>query len=384
MIGDAVPWEPRAEPVRRPSPLVRLRGRAELVAGLAQTWWRRPVTPTRVVLDLTRRCNLRCAMCRTWEAPRRSELTPAEIGGVLARMSELRWLDLTGGEIFVRSDLDDVLRAVLGATPAVRRLHFQTNGWWCDRVAAGIATIRALRPEIEPVVTVSIDGPAALHDRIRGRAGAFDRAVATARTLLATPGVELHVGTTVTQANVDALAATWAAVRAALPELPRPRWHWNAMQISQHFYGNAGQTEQRACTSAALREHVRARGLPRSLVEVMESAYLVNLAAFEGGEPSRIPCQALRSTLFLAPEGDVYPCHLYDRPLGNVRERDVLEIWNDAGTVAARRDIEALACGGCFSACEAYPALAGSPLRAIVHTARRMLALARARGDGAG
>jgi len=382
MIVGAVPWEPRAEPVRRPSPLVRLRGRAELVAGLAQTWWRRPATPTRVVLDLTRRCNLRCAMCRTWESPRRTELRPAELGRVLARMTELRWLDLTGGEIFVRADVDEVLRAVLGATPAVRMLHFQTNGWWHDRVATGVATISALRPELEPIVTVSIDGPASLHDRIRGRIGAFDRAVATARTLLAMPGVELHVGTTVTRTNVDALADTWDAIASALPGLSRTRWHWNAMQISQHFYGNAADAEQRACTSAALRSHVRARGLPRSMVEAMETAYLVNLAAFEAGEPSRIPCQALRSTMFLSPEGDVYPCHLYDRPLGNVRERDVLEIWNDAATLAARRDIEALACGGCFSACEAYPAIAGAPLQAIARTARRVLALATSEDDG--
>jgi radical SAM protein with 4Fe4S-binding SPASM domain len=124
-------------------------------------------------------------------------------------------------------------------------------------------------------------------------------------------------------------------------------------------------------------EHVRARGVPRSLVDAMESAYLVNLAEVSRGEPSRIRCQALRSTLFVAPEGDVYPCHLYDRKLGNVRERDVLDIWRDAGTLAARRDIEALACGGCFSACEAYPAIAGSPLVAIRETIRRGVALVR-------
>jgi len=359
-----------------PSALVRLRGRAELVAGLAQTWWRRPATPTRVVLDLTRRCNLRCAMCRTWESPRRAELEADEIGDVLARMTELRWLDLTGGEIFVRADIHAVLRAVLDATPSVRMLHFQTNGWFRDRVLAGVALVRSRRPELEPVVTVSLDGPEALHDRIRGRSGSFARAIATARALADVPGVDVHVGTTVTRANADALPATWDAIRAELPELPRTRWHWNAMQISAHFYGNAACRDQGVDVRASIAEHVRARGVPRSLVDAMESAYLVNLAAVTGGEPSRIPCQALRSTMFLAPEGDVYPCHLYDRPLGNVRERDVLAIWRDAATLAARRDIEALACGGCFSACEAYPAIAGAPLTALRETSRRALALA--------
>ncbi|HET6585407.1 MAG TPA: radical SAM protein, partial [Nannocystaceae bacterium] len=300
----------------RSPPLVRLRARAELVAGLAQTWWRRPATPTRVVLDLTRRCNLRCAMCRTWESPARAELSAAEIGRVLARMTELRWLDLTGGEIFVRRDLDEVLAAVLDATPAVRMLHFQTNGWFRNRVLRAVVMLRARRPELEPIVTVSVDGPAPLHDRIRGRVGSFARAIATARALAAVPGVDVHIGTTVTRANVDALASTWAALRAELPELPRTRWHWNAMQISAHFYDNAAHTDQRVDVAAPLVEHVRARGVPRSLVDAMESAYLVNLAAVTRGESAQIRCQALRSTLFLAPEGDVYPCHLYDRKLG--------------------------------------------------------------------
>jgi radical SAM protein with 4Fe4S-binding SPASM domain len=228
---------------------------------------------------------------------------------------------------------------------------------------------------------VSIDGPADVHDRIRGRAGSFARAVATARALAAMPGVEVHVGTTVTRANVDALPATWDAIRAELPALARTRWHWNAMQVSAHFYGNGDCADQRVPVRAPLVEHVRARGLPRSLVDAMESAYLVNLAAVAGGEPSGIPCQALRSTMFLSPEGDVYPCHLYDRPLGNVRERDVLAIWRDAATLEARRDIEALKCGGCFSACEAYPAIAGAPVAAIRQTARRALALVRGARD---
>ncbi len=356
---------------------MRLRGRAELVLGLAQTWFRRPPTPTRVVLDLTRRCNLRCAMCRTWESPRTSELSAMEIGRVLARLTELRWLDLTGGEIFVRADIDDVLPAVLGATPRVRMLHFQTNGWLTDRVLAGVDTMKALRPELAPIVTVSIDGPAALHDAIRGRAGSFARAIATARALVELPDVEVHLGTTVTRANVDALDATWSAIRHELPALPRSRWHWNAMQVSAHFYGNAACTDQRARIDAPLAAHVRARGVPRSLVDAMETAYLVNLAAVTRGEPSRIPCQALRSTMFLAPEGDVYPCHLYDRPLGNVRDRDVLAIWHDAATHAARRDIEALACGGCFSACEAYPAMAGAPIATASATTRRAIDLLR-------
>jgi Fe-coproporphyrin III synthase len=354
------------------------RARASLVVGLAETWWRRPAGPTRVVLDVTRRCNLRCAMCRTWERARADELAAGEIAAVLGRLDRLRWLDVTGGEPFVRADIGELLDAIAASTPTLEMLHFQTNGWSTDRIVRCTERLRA-RTRAELIVTVSIDGPARLHDRIRGVPGSFARAVTTAAALRELPGVEVHIGTTITALNADAMASTWDALQVALPQWPRLRWHWNAMQLSTHFFANAAQAELQVPVDRLVRGHLRARGLPRTMIDAMESAYLINLAFVARGEPSRIPCQALRSALFLSPEGDVMPCHIYDRPLGNVRERDVLAIWHDAATLGARADIERLACGGCFSACEAYPALAGAPLQAIAQTVGRALRLARER-----
>jgi radical SAM protein with 4Fe4S-binding SPASM domain len=356
------------------------RTRARLVAALAQTWWRRPASPTRVVLDLTRRCNLRCAMCRTWARPADAELTAAEIGRVLARMADLHWLDLTGGEPFVRRDIADVFAAVLDAAPQLAILHFQTNGWLGDRIVEHTARLRAgLHAGAELIVTVSIDGPTDLHDEMRGKPGSYARAVDTARRLRALSGVEVHIGTTLTTRNHDALDATWAALQRDIPGITRTHWHMNAMQTSAHFYDNADADHLRVPVAEPLVRHLAARGMPASLAEAVESVYLVNLAFVQRGEPSAIGCQALRSTMFIAPEGDVFPCHIYDRPLGNVRERDVLDIWSSQAVADARRDIEALRCGGCFSACEAYPAIAGAPLATLRATTRRAVTLLRER-----
>lgn len=357
----------------------------EVLVRIAETWLRRPHTPNRMVMSVTRRCNLRCVMCNTWRIDKHAELTPAEIGATLAQLPGLTWLDVTGGEPFVRRDLEAVFDAILGATPALRILHFPTNGWFESRTVALCQKIREQRPEVELIVTVSVDGPREVHDRIRGMAGSFDRAIATVRALRSLDGVAVYVGTTVTPENnthIDGLAAVLAG---EIPGFRPNEWHWNWFQESEQFFRNSHLHEwtQRE-PEDLVRRHVARRGLPRSLVDVMELAFLVNLDAYRRGEPTGVTCQALRSACFVSPEGDVYPCHVYDRPLGNVRNQTFAELWAAPHVREARRDIERLACGGCFTPCEAYPALAGEPVAAVVQTARRAISLVRRwRSEGA-
>ncbi|MCA9695977.1 MAG: radical SAM protein, partial [Myxococcales bacterium] len=179
-----------------PGLLRQLGKRAELVARLSETWFHRLDSPNRLVLDVTRRCNLRCAMCRTWEDPRRDELSVPEIADLMRQLPRLTWLDVTGGEVFLRRDAHALLTTIAARARALKILHYPTNGWFTRRVVETCAALRERRPEVQLIVTVSIDGPPALHDRIRGREGAFDRAIETFTALRAMDGVDVYVGTT--------------------------------------------------------------------------------------------------------------------------------------------------------------------------------------------
>jgi MoaA/NifB/PqqE/SkfB family radical SAM enzyme len=242
--------------------------------------------------------------------------------------------------------------------------------------------VRALRPDIDLLITVSLDGPPAVHDRIRGREGSFERAMETFLRLRAMDSVHAYVGTTITPDNTDAIAALEATLKQRVPDFRAREWHWNWMQISEHFFHNSHLANgRRPATGDLVRRHIQRRGAPHNLVDAMELAFLVNLDFYQRGEPTGIVCQALRSTAFVSPEGDLYPCHVYNRPLGNLRERSFDDLWSSRAVLEARGDIEKLACGGCFTPCEAYPALAGSPVAAATQTARRALRLVQERLD---
>lgn len=316
-------------------------------------------------------------MCRTWKVDPAHELTVREIRQLLRGMPGLFWLDVTGGEPLFRKDAFEVFDAVLESTPHLLMLHFQTNGFMTERAVALCRHIRRRR-DVELVVTVSIDGPREVHDRIRGRQGSFDRALATFRALRAEAGVEVFVGTTLGPTNYDRIDELEAVLQREFPDFRSTEHHLNWVQRSSHFFQNADLppfTDHRIA-----RRQLRRRGVPRSLIDVMELVYLVNAHFTNQGEASEVTCQALRSAAFVSPEGDLYPCHMWDRPLGSLRDRSAEELWAAPETRAAREEAVALACGGCFTPCEAYPALAGAPFSTLRHTSRRAIRLLVERG----
>ena len=158
--------------------------------------------PTFVQLRVTNLCNLRCPMCGQWgdTGIYRTDRSPAsatdgerersrikELIGLKRQLSLEDYVDLLdqiapfqpivslfGGEPFLYPDLLPLVREVKkrGMTCTVI-----TNGGRLEKharelVLAGIDSI-----------AVSIDGPPALHNRIRGQADSFERAAAGVRAV---------------------------------------------------------------------------------------------------------------------------------------------------------------------------------------------------------
>ncbi len=352
------------------------RALARLLRAFGPTWLRRPRGPRRAVVAITRRCAHRCTQCSSWSMEPGDELSPAELGRLFAAMPRLAWLDLTGGEPCLRPDWLACVEAVLENSPRLAVLHFPTSGWFPRRAADAARLVRARRPELELIITVSFDGPPALHDALRGRPGSWDRAVETWRQLRAVPGTQVFAGTTVGTRNRHALDELERALHRDLPGFEDRLWHWNLYQVSSLFFGNAPEPGHRREEDLALvRRHLGRRWPPRSAVDLMELGFLVNLHARLAGEPLGMDCQALHSACFVSADGALYPCHVWDRPIADLRSRGfaLAEVWAEADTLEARRGAVALDCGGCFTPCEAYPTLVGSPLRAAGWSLRRGL-----------
>jgi MoaA/NifB/PqqE/SkfB family radical SAM enzyme len=287
-------------------------------------------------------------------------MTPAEIGAFLAAAPSIRWVNLTGGEPSLREDLVSIVEEVRRALPRLAVLSFPTTGQRTESIVDSTRRIAALGiPRF--FVSVSVEGPPALHDELRGRAGAFDRAVATLRALREVPGVRSFLGMTLSDKNARLVPDTLRALRDRMPGLGWGDLHFNAFTLSPHYYSNleCGISPPTGIAEA-IAPALRARERSLDPADRIEATYLRLLPRYLETGRSPIPCRSLRASVFVTAEGDVYPCTVWSRRLGNVLERPLYEVLDTAESEAARRTIARDACPGCWSPCEAHPTIVAS------------------------
>lgn len=150
-------------------------------------------------------CNARCVMCNIWQRKRNREMSPGEFATMLSDpyFSELEHVGITGGEPTLRRDLPDFYQVLLDVCPKLTGASFITHGLDTDRAIAAYTRVagayRARGLAFHGMV--SIDGLGTVHDTVRGRAGAFDRA---ARTLfgLKAAGIPTSACCTIVRSNV--------------------------------------------------------------------------------------------------------------------------------------------------------------------------------------
>ena len=180
-------------------------------------------SPRFVVWDITYACPLRCTHCYSESGRRASkQLGPADLYRVTDALVSMKpkAVVLSGGEPLLVPEVFEVAdRMFKGGVGVI----LYTSGWGLE--PGMLSSIMSLFFR----VTVSVDGAtAAVHDRIRGRVGSFDRALLALTRLDAAVADRkrrgegaplLGIDFVVMQSNVDQLREFCASVAPRFPEL---------------------------------------------------------------------------------------------------------------------------------------------------------------------
>ena len=322
---------------------------------------REPPGPV-VIWNLIRRCNLLCKHCYSisGDVDFPGELTTEEVYSVMDDLKAFRVpvLILSGGEPLLRPDIYDI-------SERAKSLGFyvglSTNGALIDDDHA----IR-IRDAGYDYVGISLDGIGEVHDRFRGKAGAFDASLAAVRRLKAL-GVKVGLRFTMTMdnaANLEPLLdladaegvdkiylshlvyagrgnknrgtdAEWAVTRDAMDMLIERAWNdVLAGRDTEYVTGNND------ADGVYLLQWARAN-------RPEQAAHLEEMLLRWGGNASGVNIANIDNL------GNVHPdTFWWHYTLGNVRERTFSDIWNDtsdpvmAGLKVRPRAVKGR-CGSC-------------------------------------
>jgi len=319
---------------------------------------KRPV----VVWNVTRRCNLHCVHCYAAASDRayEGELSTEEALSVVDDLGAfgVPVVLFSGGEPLTRPDLFTLSRR---ARDRGLRAVLSTNGTLLNAEVA-----REVQAQGFSYVGVSLDGLSEIHDKFRGKRGAFEASLAGIRACREA-GVRVGVRFTITKRNQHDLPE----ILRLLEEEDIPRfcmYHLAYSGRGRKIAADALSADETRAALDLLSDQVldwHRRGIEKEVLTVdnhADAAYLylrvkrdqperaaevLQLLRWNGGNSSGsgVGCIDYR--------GDVHPDQFsWHLSLGNVREQPFSSIWTDAappllGQLRGRRELITGRCAGC-------------------------------------
>ncbi len=273
--------------------------------------------PSDISIITTYRCQMRCKMCDIWENPSDSkrEIQAKE----LEMLPQFKFVNITGGEPFVRRDLEDIVEVMYKKSP---RIVISTSGWHTER----ILKMAERFPNIG--IRVSIEGLSQKNDDLRGREGSFDRAMRQLLSLKEMGIKDIGYGCTVSNKNSEDMLWLYKLSRELGMEFATASFH-NSYYF--HKDDNAITNKEEVINNfRKLMEELLKDKSPKSWYRAFFNLGLIN---YIREQPRMLPCEAGTANFFIEPYGDVYPCNgLEDRywkeSMGNIRDvKSFDELW---------------------------------------------------------
>jgi radical SAM protein with 4Fe4S-binding SPASM domain len=282
-----------------------------------------------LIFYVTNRCNFRCEFCFYYaeieKGRKPNELTLEEIDRLTRKIGPLIQLSLTGGEPFVRKDFAEIAHLFI-ENCAVRYLTIPTNGSLTDRMVRFLDDILPRYPDCYLRLTFSIDGIGEAHDTNRSMPGSYGKiqqsydAIAPLRRQY--PNLVLDANSVFTAQSEDTILDTMKHLSQS--------FDFDNLSITLA----RGEIKDPSLKTQARAKYIAVNDFLEGVRRTKENRFLYplwravrdvsrrNLIATEFDDRFVTPCVAGRKLLVISETGDVHPCEILDRPMGNLRDVD--------------------------------------------------------------
>lgn len=278
-------------------------------------------------LIVTYRCNAKCYMCNTWQHPsKKSEEFAPELIDKLP--DGLKFINITGGEPFIREDLDEIIERALKKT---ERLVISNNGYFTDQVIK-LAEKYGNRIGFR----ISIEGLPAANDELRGIKDGFDRGLRTLLTLQGMGIKDIGFGMTVSDRNAEDMIELYRLADAMGLEFATATTH------NSFYFHIIDNTLVSPAKVASEFEKIAVELLKTKKLKNWFRAYFnMGLANKVMGGKRPLPCEVGSDVFFIDPVGNILPCNGSDEPMimGNLNDDTFDSIWQSEAARKVRQQV---------------------------------------------
>jgi radical SAM protein with 4Fe4S-binding SPASM domain len=327
--------------------------------------------PSYFIFYPTSRCNLKCSHCFYHDSLNKkfNELSLNEIDKITKTMDPILSLILTGGEPYLRHDLDKIVKIFYENT-RVPIITIPSNGWYLDKMDKQITNMMEWCPYLTLNQQISIDGIGADHDLIRmdkqvvGSDNSFERAIKTIHHLKKLQKIynRINIGIiiTFTSQNQKKFKNIIKEVHSLVEpdnisiNLVRgdPKQKVN-LDLDLELYRDAVKYRDDLYYEKKMSGHSRFKGNKLATAGRIMLNELTN-KTFEENKYST-PCYAGNLSGVMYPEGDIYPCEILDdsHKIGNIRDFDLdfKKLWLSK---KAKQEVDFIKKTKCFCTHECF------------------------------
>ncbi len=269
-----------------------------------------------VVLAVTYRCNSRCQFCNIWQNKEENSISPTTYKKL---PHNLKNVNISGGEPFMRDDLVDIIKVISRQCPKAK-IIISTNGFLPSKIKQTMTRVAKFRKNIG--VAISLDGFGKVHERLRGFPGGFCLAVETIKLLKELGIKDIKIAFTMGDKNFNQLKRIYRLSRELGVEFTLAVYH-----NSSHYFQKESNiiTNIRKMTNELkwLMEQELSTYSPKRW---LRAYFTWGMIKFIQTGKRVLPDYSGLSSIFIDPLGKIYPSDIWSLGIGNL---DSVRNWND-------------------------------------------------------
>ncbi len=327
--------------------------------------------PVRYLLELTYNCNLRCPFCYITENRNKNELSTQEWFNILDQIPPFSLLSMVAGEVILKKDFIKIYEY---ASKKYRKISLISNG-----LALTNEILDSFIKNKLLLLSVSLDGYGENHDFNRNCKGLWDKVINNIESFNSKRNFKSHpmldIKTCVLENNLDDLpllykesiklnAQFFSLTFLRKQPLRQNSKLWN--EFSQEFYLNQYPIECYFNLDHFLEIYKELESISKNSKTILRYAPRFNAV----GDSEKIrhffnssnktisdlyyPCKIPMTSIYITPEGDVYPCLSYK--IGSLKDMSLKELINTPKFKCFRKNLYySKVFTGCQMCCDLIP-----------------------------